>query len=68
MACRMGPQLPQRPIRCVYVHAPCAAPQLISAGSVSAGVWGTVCRRVLASLEEIVKDMLAPIPAGTSEN
>ncbi|WWC71365.1 uncharacterized protein I206_105320 [Kwoniella pini CBS 10737] len=34
-------------------------------GSVSSGAWSTVCTRVLVSLEEIVKALIAPsIPAG----
>ncbi|KAL7422364.1 GET complex subunit get1 [Cryptotrichosporon argae] len=32
-------------------------------GSVSSGVWCAVCKRVITTAEEIVKDLLAPVPA-----
>ncbi|WWC90556.1 uncharacterized protein L201_005492 [Kwoniella dendrophila CBS 6074] len=38
-------------------------------GSVSSGAWSTICTRVLVSLEEIVKALLAPsVPAGPIPN
>lgn len=31
-------------------------------GSISSAAWGTVCKRVLTSAEEIVKELLEPAP------
>lgn len=36
--------------------------QLTPTGSVSSAAWATVIKRVLSTLEEIVKDLLAPSP------
>ncbi|AFR96708.1 protein GET1 [Cryptococcus neoformans C23] len=34
-------------------------------GSVSSGAWGAICRRVLSTLQEIIRSLLAPSPAAT---
>lgn len=34
--------------------------QLIILGSVSSAAWAAVCKRVLLTAEEVVKDLLAP--------
>ena len=41
--------------------------ELTVSGSVSSAAWAAVCKRVLLTAEEVVKDLLIPGPAAPGE-